>query len=135
MAVFKYFAVDRGDLISGHSEGTEYLIEIPLSEWTPYKTKKESVIEPMEGPVHTLLLSIRRYFSFSTTSTGDATMITELEEMFDSVSAGETFVIDPYGTIATPGTFITVVMKGKHSSSRDGQIEFKFSARVEKYEA
>lgn len=135
MAVFKYIAIDRGDLVSGHSAQTEYSIEIALTEWTPQKKQKKSMIEPMDGPMHVLLLGLRRRYDFTTIPIDDVAIIAEFEEMFDSIAAGEIFWIDPFGTIAVPDNEITVQIVGTQSSARIGQTEFQFSAKVEKYEA
>ena len=39
-------------------------------------------------------------------------------EFLDSVDAGETFVLDPYGTVASPDTLINVKLDGDPSEPR-----------------
>lgn len=131
MAVFTYVAKDRGFLVAGHSEGTEYSIEIGLSEWSPTNKKNEAVSRPIDGPKFTLLHGIERGFNFETVSTEDQSIIDGLIEMFDSVAGGEDFTIDPYGSISAPDEGITVSIDGDYRRKRVLQTEFSFSAKVE----
>jgi len=131
MAVFTYTAVDRGDLVSGHSEGTEYSIEFPLAEWSPIKKKDEVVTRSLSGVKRTVLHGIAKKYSFKTVSTDDQSIIDGMEEMFDSVSAGEVFTIDPYGYLLNPDNVISVSMDGNHRSQRVEKTEFSFSGKVD----
>jgi len=131
MAVFTYTAVDRGDLAGGHSEGTEYSIELPLSEWSPIKKKDEVVTRSLSGIKSTVLHNIAKKYSFRTVSTDDQSIIDGMEELFDSVAAGEIFSIDPYGSLASPDNPIDVSIDGNHKTKRIGQTEFDFSAKVD----
>ena len=131
MAVFTYIAKDRGSLVSGHSDGTEYSIEIELAEWLPTNNKEESVTRPIDGPKFTVLHRIERGFNFKTVSTEDQTIIDGLIEMFDSVAAGEEFSIDPYGSIAVPDESFDVSIDGNYRQTREFQVEFSFSAKVD----
>lgn len=131
MAVFTYIAKDRGSLATGHSAETEYSIEIPLSKWDESNEKEESVNKSLSGTRFSVLHRIDRGASFKTVSTDDQTLIEGLTEMLDSVAAGEEFSIDPYGTIASPGTEIPVVIDGNFRKERVLETEFSFSAKVE----
>tara|TARA_R110001599_G_scaffold339851_1_gene559704 strand:- start:5629 stop:6030 length:402 start_codon:yes stop_codon:yes gene_type:complete len=131
MAVFTYIAKDRGSLVVGHSEDTEYSIEIGLSQWESTKDKNEAVTRPIDGPKFTVLHGIERGFSFKTVSTEDQAVIDGLIEMFDSVAAGEEFSIDPYGSIAVPDESFDVSTDGNYRQTREFQVEFSFSAKVD----
>lgn len=130
MAVITYNAVDRGDLVSGHSEGTEYTIEIPFTEWTPRNKKKGNTVSSLSGVKHHVLHYIERSFSFRTLGTDDTNLIASLDELFSSVAAGEVFTIDPYGTVANPDVTFSVQVNGDHRVSRPTPTEFSYSALV-----
>lgn len=132
MAVFKYFAVDRGDLISGHSEGTEYSFEIPLQDWTPIRKRIETTKKSLSGKRQfTTLHRIERFHSFMTVGDPNASMLLNFLELESSVAAGETFYIDPYGTIAAPDNEISVKLVGDIKPRRTNTLEYSFSGKVE----
>jgi len=131
MAVFTYVAVDQGNLVSGHSEGTQYTIELPLSEWIPIKKKDDVVTRSLSGIKHTVLHNIAKKYKFRTVSTDDQNIIDGMEEMFDSIAAGEIFLMNPYGTISDPGNPISVSIDGDHKTIPVGQTEFSFSAKLD----
>ena len=131
MAVFTYTAKDRGTLTATHSAETEYSIEIPLEVWQPSTKKDQVITRSLSNVKFGLLHSLKRTFKFATSPTGVQSEIEQLVEMFDSVANNELFEIDPYGTIASPGTAITVTMDGDYAQPRSNQTEFSFSGRVE----
>lgn len=131
MAVITYEAVDRGRLVAGHSAGTSYSIEIPLSEWNESVKEQKSVVRSLSGVKHTILHNRIYFYQFKTVSTDNVSTILSLDEFFSSVAGGETFTIDPYGTIATPQTDISLTIDGTHNTQRVNQTEFTYSAKAE----
>lgn len=132
MAVFSYTAVDRGDLAAGHSAGTSYQIEIPLTDWSPSDREKKVVRRSLSGIPHQILHHRTKLFRFATLATDDATLLAHLEELFSSVAGGEPFSIDVLGTIASPNNPINVVMSGSVSSPRSNQTELSYRGQVER---
>lgn len=132
MGVFSYTAVDRGSLVNGHSEGGQYQIEIPFSEWTPRNKEKKVVKRSLSGKPHTTFHNRQTLFSFSTIPTDDPAILEQLDELFASVAGGETFSIDVYGTIATPHNPVTAFMVGPVANSRSNQTELEYRGQVEK---
>jgi hypothetical protein len=131
MGVITYTAVDRGELAATHADGTLYTIEIPLADWDRQHKRVATTQKSLAGTRHTVLQRIERFYNFATIATDDATLVAHLTEFFSSVSGGENFDIDPFGTIAAPSASYTCVMDGDYKADLVNQTEYKFSARVE----
>ena len=132
MGVFTYTAINRGKLTAGHTANTVYQIEIPLSQWAPSIDEHKNSVRSLSGKPFIVLHHQLDVFSFSTVGTEDPSLIAQLEELFSSVAAGETFSIDPYGTIASPDNPVTVIIDGPARPTRLTQTEFAYSGRVER---
>lgn len=120
MSVIRYTAIDRGKLIDGHSELTEYSFDFPITAFDSNSENKGSIQTSLSGKKYHTLHQIERTSAFTSVllhRVEDAGIIASLEEFFSSVAAGETFEIDVYGTLASPGTFNNYTIRGSLSAS------------------
>lgn len=133
MSVIRYTAIDRGKLISGHSEATEYSFEVPISSFGENTQSLGSVQTSLSGNRFQTLHSIERAASLSSSMlhrTNDSATIESMEEFLSSVAAGEPFEIDVYGSLASPGTFKNYALDGSFSSSIAEFVFLQYSFQV-----
>lgn len=131
MANITYFAVDRGKLISGHSEGTEYNLDVPISNFQESTRRKQKTITSLSGQNTTILHHIIRRASVSTSPSEETAVIDGMREFLDSVAGGEVFQIDLYGSSATPLDPKNYRLEGNYSESLvDITGFYKFSFKV-----
>jgi len=130
MAVITYTAKDRGDLMAGHSAGTEYTLEIPLTKWDRDFKDEARTTRSLSGTPHTVFHRTDRIYRFATVSTDNTNLINSLREFASSVAAGETFTLDPYGSIASPDEALLVTMHRRLDERREHQTAFSFSGQV-----
>jgi hypothetical protein len=132
MAVISYTAIDRGQLIAGHSAETTYQIEIPFTRWNPNTRDQKVTRRSLSGKPFNVLHHTLETYDFATLGTENASEIAELKECFSSISAGELFSIDLYGTITTPSNVEAFRILGSVNPSREDQTYIAFSGRVER---
>jgi hypothetical protein len=53
-------------------------------------------------------------------------VVNQFREFFSSVRAGETFIFDKYGTIATPDNPLTAVLASKSYTEQRENASFKY---------
>lgn len=85
-------------LVSGHTAGTEYALEVPFEEWTPQSQPNTDETESLSGRVFTTLHRIDKMWRVGIMETEDQAVLDQMEEFFDSVAAGEVFTINALGT-------------------------------------
>lgn len=133
MSVVRYLAVDRGNLIAGHSEQTEYLFEVPFSSMSTSESRQGRAQTSLSGKPFYTLHHVTRSHSLTTVNlhrVNDANTIASMEEMFSSVAAGETFFIDIYGTAGTPDNERSFVLDGGFSKAVTDVLFVQFSFKV-----
>lgn len=123
MGYISYFAVDQGNLVSGHSEGTEYTIEIDFEQYAPNRKRKINEPKSLSGKTFTRFHRTDKSASLSTVWQDDVAIHDQMTEFADSIDAGEDFIIDPYGTPASPVMPITVTLKGDVQPVRFKKME------------
>ena len=132
MGTLTYEAVDRGNLVAGHSEGTEYTIELDFERFDDGSDRKINEIKSLSGKKTTRFHRKELFAAVGTIWVDDLATQLQLIEFFDSLDAGEDFALDPYGTIASPVENITATLKGNPSKARYKKMErFKYSFNIE----
>lgn len=107
MPVITYVAVDRGELVGGHAAGTSYQIETKLQGY-PRSTRVKRVLdEALDGTPEAYVHAAQHEWDV----VADITLLAarpNWREFFSSVIGAERFTIDFTGTIAAPGSAISV---------------------------
>lgn len=132
MGTITYIAVDRGRLTAGHSEGTAYTIEVDFERHDDSSDRKSDEIVSLSGKSKFTRFHRKDVFaSFSTVWIDSESLQLQMIELADSLDAGEEFIVDPYGTIATPVELITGRLKGEIDKTRYNKMErFKYSFSI-----
>lgn len=107
MAVIEYTAADRADLVTGHTVGTNYKIEVKLIAFDEAIDTPKTIHVALNGSVETVLK--RATMMYSATISWPSTDDENIREFLFSIAGGEMFNFDPYGTIATPDVTLEVV--------------------------
>lgn len=103
MPVITYVAVDRGELVGGHSATTEYQIQTNLEQFPRRRVNKGEFDETLDGTPEGYLDATVFEWDVVTDLVLPAA-IGNWDEFFSSVANREMFQIDFTGTIASPGT-------------------------------
>lgn len=132
MSAIIYDAVDRGDLISGHTAGTEYSFDVPLKTFNRSIKRKQNSAVSLSGRRITTLHHIKNTYTVETIPLNGATDLANMREFLTSVVGGEQFTIDAYGTVATPNNQQEVILIGDINENLvDVTGFYSFSFRVE----
>lgn len=130
MPVITYTSVDRGRLASGHSDATEYKIEASLQGFPITHAPAGDIEETLSGAPEGWLDNLAYEYPIRS----DLVYPADLEdwrEFFDSVVAGEVFTVDFTGTIASPGTHVSVYLKSRRIiEEQRGGAGFQFTFTV-----
>lgn len=140
MAFITYTAIDRNDgagvsqLVSGHSESTEYSINF---SWINCDKSPSPVIEhsrSLDGTTVTTAYSYDDRYSITTEIvTYNTASYKSWMEFFHSVRNGETFIFHPYNNSTdSPNQGFSVILEnGSWSESRIDMLnKFRFSFTV-----
>lgn len=111
MAAITYTADFRANLVTGHSVGTAYSIDVKLKAYSTALDAPKTVHVALNGSVETVLRRATRVIT-ATISWPD-TLNANVEEFLWSIAAGEIFQFDAYGSVATPDEPIDVVSVNK----------------------
>jgi len=131
MGTITYFAVDRGNLVSGHSEGTEYTIEVDFELHDPITSRQINEVKSLSGNTFTRLHRKDEFDQLTTIWVPDLVTQNQMREFADSMDAGEEATIDPYGTVLNPLEPMTVTLKGDIKKNRYQKFEWwKYSFAV-----
>lgn len=131
MGTLIYTAVDRGRLVSGHTAGNIYSIEIDFKTFLENEKRVISETKSISGQVYTQYMRKDTTAKVDSVWTDDATIIAQMDEFIDSVAAGETFDLDPYGTLASPVNTYPAQVEGDIRKSRYRYIEmFSYSFTI-----
>jgi hypothetical protein len=132
MGVITYTAVDRGELVAGHSAATEYTIEIDFSIFKPNSKRNIDESVSLSGIRHTEFHHKESMMTVSTKLIKDESTRDELAEFFSSIDAGETFTIDPFGSFAASSKLYTATLSGDtdhapHEKTEQARYSFEFN--------
>lgn len=109
-------------LVSGHVEGDEYSLDIPLASLERRVAEEKERTESLSGNEETLLHRLDVFWSCTTANIKEAD-IGALREFLDSTAGGEQFTFDPYGSVASPDDPVTVKRRGSgYREQRVGRV-------------
>jgi len=123
MGAITYIAVDRGRLVSGHSAGTEYSIEIDIKKFDPDLKREIEESVSLSGKRFTSLHRTDHMANVSTVQIVDTATQDQMNEFYDSILGGEDFTFDPYGLLASPVEQIAASLKGNPKRTRYKYME------------
>lgn len=124
MAVITYTA--KRSLVAGHTAGEEYSINIPLTQWDRSTRRVMDTSRALSGMGYTRLHRVDEFYSVATIPINSETQIQRMREFLASVSGGEGFSIDPYGT----GEVFQCSLEDDPAESRIAMTYFSFSFQV-----
>lgn len=130
MAVFRYTATRA--LLAGVSRGTTVELELDLRKWeeSPRTTRADSF--SIGGSSQSVLDRVDTVYAVQTNFHLEADL-PALRQFVHSVAGLETFEVSPLGTLAVPGTFISVEMDSKSvpfKELRQGAYRLTFNLRA-----
>ncbi len=132
MGRIRYTAKNRGELVGGHTAGTQYVIETDLQGYPRTPEPKVDGDETLDGTPEAYLHS----YQFSYQMSSDFVALAarpNWREFFSSVAAREMFEIDFTGTIASPGTYIPVWLSSDAPEQQIGGVGVQYSFAVRTY--
>ena len=111
MAAITSTAVDRGTLVTStspdHAAGTDYSIDVKLQRFTEQIDAPKKSHVSVIGNVETVLQRATRIYNIALIWPHAENE--SMEEFLFSISGGEVFSFDPFGTVAVPDSPIEVV--------------------------
>lgn len=133
MPVITYTAVNRGELVGGHTATTSYQIETKLQGFPRTQVVKRQLNEALDGTpeayVHAMQWTYEIQSDFIPVS-----LRPNWREFLSSVFGAEKFQIDFTGTIASPGTNVNVWLVSESVvESQLGGVGVQYSFKVKVY--
>lgn len=132
MPVITYTAIDRGELVGGHSAGNSYQIEVDFEAFPRTTRARRDLDETLDGTPEGYLHALQHTYEVAT----DLVLLADRpnwREFFSSVLAGEEFEIDFAGTIAAPGTDIAVWLVDEQVTEqqiRGTGVKYRFTVKT-----
>lgn len=131
MASVTYTAVDRGELVGGHTAGLNYGITFDAVEISPSRQNEKQSAVALDGTtVTTFYRQEKRYSVVTEAMTRGGSAYNNFMEFLTSVVAGESFDFDAYGTIASPDNVEECILEGDFQESRLTLSYYRFSFTV-----
>lgn len=131
MTVITYTAVDRGDLVAGHSALTEYSFEVPLLSFNSADNRSQTTVTALSGKTFTTLKHIKKTHAIQTRPIKDEDLEAQVREFLSSVAAGEEFLLDPFGKLLEVDEPLTCKRSGNYSRTISQGKYYSFSFGVE----
>lgn len=98
MAAISYTANSRAPLVAGHIAGTSYSIDVKLRSYQTVIDQPKIQHVSLNGNTETVLKRATKILA--ATFIWPNSLNPNMEEFLFSVAGGETFVFDPFGTVA-----------------------------------
>lgn len=119
MASIEYTAIDRGEIISGHSAGSIYFIDFTLASASRAPTSVKSISRAMDGSTQSRLYSYDNKYTVTTDIVIKGSIIyNQWLEFFSSVKGAEIFTLDLSGTNAAPSSKVmNVFIEGEEAEN------------------
>ena len=108
--------------MSGHSASTVYEFEVDFGRWDREPKSEKAVARSLGGVTETIFHRQDVFYQISTIPV-KSTAIDQMREFLDSVSGGETFIIDRFGTIGTPDNELSMILEGDYAEPRPSTDE------------
>ncbi len=134
MGRIRYTAKNRGELVGGHTAGTQYVIETAWQGYPRTPEVKGSFDEALDGTPEGWLHA----YTHTWQMTSDLVLLADRpswREFWSSVAARELFEIDFTGTVAAPGTYVPVWCLKVPPEPQIGGIGAQYSFVVKRYPA
>lgn len=125
MSAITYTAVDRGSLANGRVAGSAYIFDVGLNLWDLTTTRKKTQAISLSGSTETILHRLDRVANVATAPISDDDLIDQMREFLDSVAGGEPFIIDKYGSVATPDNPVIASIEDDY---REQRIDLSFTS-------
>lgn len=120
----------KRSIMSGHTAGTVYDLEFAASVINHARDTEKKTNIAKSGATVTLLHRIDKLIEVKSAIVAQAER-PAWEEFIDSVLGGESFSIDPYGTVAVPDQPRSVILEGQVSEEREGTgMRWRFGFKV-----
>lgn len=129
MAVISYIA--KRNISGGRLDGVNYLIEIPLTDFTRSVKRHGSQSTSLSGIKFETFHRIDVSRQVKTVPIKDVDLLDQMREFLDSCAGGEVFTIDLLGTPAEPDNPIPLTLDGDYSEALvdlSGFYSFSFKA-------
>jgi hypothetical protein len=130
MPVITYTAVDRGELVGGHTAGTTYQIETQFNAYPRERQVRADVDETLDGTPEGYAHAAHYVYAIES----DLILLAQRpnwRELFSSLDAREQFSIDFTGTIAAPGVAVPVWLVDTNVREQQvGGIGVRYAFRV-----
>lgn len=115
MSAIRYYA--KRNIDASRSAGTEYSFDVALTAFTRQVERKEETATSLSGIRFTTLHRLDQGYQVTTAPINDSAILTQMREFLDSVAGGETFYIDPFGSVLTPNNEYQLVLNGNYSET------------------
>lgn len=130
MSLIRYTA--KRSIMSGHTLDVVYEFEIDFTRWDRQAKAEKKVARSLGGVTETIFHRQDIFYQI-TTAPAKTTAIDQMREFLDSVMAGESFVIDRYGSIGSPDNEITMTLEGDYAENRPS-IDERFTYTFKTYQ-
>ncbi len=133
MPVITYTAVDRGALVGGHTAGVSYQIETKFQAYPRRMKPRRNLDEALDGTPESYLHALLYDYSIRSDFI-PLSLRPNWREFFTSVINAELFTVDFTGTIASPGTNVSVWMPDDEINEEQvGGVGVMYAFRVQNY--
>lgn len=127
------------ELAAGHSASTDYNIGLGCTAVDPDKAENKSETRSLSGrKSQTVVLHRLKRWRVTTKLYGTHNGVDVVREFLESVSEGETFSFDEFGSVGAPDAPIDVALDGKYeelrvikhgNGGREDEFRFSFTIR------
>ena len=122
-------------LAPGHVFDTQYSIDVKMQSINDDEEKHlKKAHRSISGKTETWLQRIDRYVTFKTVPIDESTnLYFSMREFLSSVAGGESFVIDSFGSVASPNNPQTYILESVSPAQRIKTLHYKtfsFKARL-----
>lgn len=117
------------ELVSGHTAGLSYYIDIPTESLSPIFDGKKNQHVALNGATEVIEYSAFRKWQITTQPLlRNSATYNAFKEFLNSCRVGEAFSFDAYGTYAAPVSVVSAILEGYWTETREnGSGYFKFS--------
>lgn len=122
----------KRSIIGGHTEDTSYDFDVTSLGITRQSKSKKTLHRSLDGTSETTFNNQSIYLNI-TLGNFSLSERPEVLEFLDSVSGGESFAFDEYGTAASPDNPVTCILEGDYAEivvSQKPIFRFSFKALV-----
>lgn len=131
MASVAYTAVNRGNLVGGHSAGGSYTLDFRAADIGRVRDANKSEQYSLDGTAVTTIYDDWKTYQVTTSIfTRASSSYNNFVEFLTSVLGGEEFDFDAYGTIASPDNVEACILVGNYQEQRVDASLYRFSFTI-----